>query len=370
MAILIRPYQEQHEPAVRDFNQRLLAVGADKNLVFYTHSLPRWLPNSGDCDLYNEYFVALEGETVRGGYALKWQKFSFPDGSVRSLGYYHHPLSEGIIDRAYASVGGMLLRDALIRSPLLYCLGMDGYNHPLPQMLIRLGWSHCLVPFYFSVAHPFRFLRQMRAIRNSPLRRWLMDFAAFTGIGWAAWKVARALNDRSEAGLSCEAVEEFSEWADGLWEEAKSSCTLTAVRDSRTLRRLYPPSQQHLTRLRVRRSQQTIGWVVVGERRTDAKYGEMQVGSIVDCWALPGDESTVARAAINSLEMEGMDLIVSNQSHQAWGQALTDIGCLKAESNFVFAASKKLAEMLQPFEHTRLKMHFTRADGDGLPRNY
>jgi len=370
MAILIRPYQEKHEPAVRDFNQRLQASCGDKNLVFFSHAVPRWLANTGDCELYHEYFVALDGDVVRGGYALKWQRFAFADGSIRSVGYYHHPLSEGIIDRTYASVGGILLRDALSRSPLLYCLGMDGYEHPLPQMLIRLGWSHLLVPFYFRIVHPFRFLRQMQALRSSFFSKMMMDVAAFTGAGWLSWKISRAAKGGSLADVSSERVEECLDWTNPLWEEAKSACTLTAVRDDRALRRLYPASEKHLTRLRVKRGQQTAGWAVVGERRTDAKYGDMRVGSVVDCWALPGDERAVIQAAIEVLEAQGMDLIVSNQSHQAWRRALAEAGCFEAKSNFVFAASKKLAEMLQPFEESRQKMHFTRADGDGLPRNY
>src|SRR6266550_5828352 len=190
---------------------------------------------------------------------------------------------------------------------------MDGYEHPLPQMLIRLGWSHFLVPFYFRIAHPVRFLRQMQALRSSFFRTLLMDFAAFSGVGWIAWKVSRAFTGHSPPSVSCETVEEFSEWADALWEESRNTCTLTAVRDSSTLRRLYPSSEKHLTRLRVRRGQQTIGWAVVGERRTDAKYGEMSVGSIVDCWGLPDNERAVIQAAIEVLEAQGMDLIVSNQ---------------------------------------------------------
>jgi hypothetical protein len=370
MAILIRPYQKQHEPAVREFNQRLLAAGCEKNLVFYSSSVPRWLARTDYSDLYNEFFVALEGDVVRGGYALKWQKFSFADGSIRSIGYYHHPLSQGIINRTYASVGGMLLRDALIRSPLLYCLGMDGYEHPLPQMLIRLGWSHFLVPFYFRIVHPIRFLRQMQALRSSFFRTLLMDFAAFSGVGWLAWKVSRAVTGHSLPSVSCETVGEFSGWADALWEESRNACTLTAVRDSSTLRWLYPSSEKHLIRLRIKRGHQTIGWAIVAERRTDAKYGNMRVGSIVDCWALGGNEREVSLAAIEELEEQGMDLIVSNQSHEAWRWAFVGAGCFEAKSNFVFAASKKLAEILQPFEKSRLKMHFTRADGDGLPHNY
>jgi hypothetical protein len=46
------------------------------------------------------------------------------------------------------------------------------------------------------------------------------------------------------------------------------------------------------------------------------------------------------------------------------------VGFFKAQSNFIFAASKKLTEFLQPFEESKSRIHFTRADGDGLPRNF
>src|SRR5947209_16134957 len=130
----------------------------------------------------------MDGSVARGGYALKHQKFSLPDGSIRSIGYYHHPLSEGIVNKSYAMVGSLLLKDAMSRSPLLYCLGMGGYDNPLPKMLISLGWSHFAVPFYFKIVNPSRFLREMQALRTSPFRKLLMDIGAMTGTGWAALK--------------------------------------------------------------------------------------------------------------------------------------------------------------------------------------
>jgi hypothetical protein len=65
-----------------------------------------------------------------------------------------------------------------------------------------------------------------------------------------------------------------------------------------------------------------------------------------------------------------MDLIVSNQSHGLWGRALSRSGFWSAQSNFIFAAGKPLAALLQPFAETQARFHFTRADGDGLPRNF
>jgi hypothetical protein len=78
----------------------------------------------------------------------------------------------------------------------------------------------------------------------------------------------------------------------------------------------------------------------------------------------------VVSGATRALERQGFDLILSNQSHQVWGEAFKAAGYLRGPSNFVFAASKKLAELLSPFEEVRPRMHLTRADGDGLPGNF
>src|SRR5260370_7251597 len=90
-------------------------------------------------------------------------------------------------------MGGALVRgDAMQRAPLLYCLGMGGYDRPLPQMLVRLGWTNCLVPFFFRVVNPSRFLRNMQILRSSPPRKFVMDLVAHTGAGWAGSQLSQA----------------------------------------------------------------------------------------------------------------------------------------------------------------------------------
>jgi len=376
MAIVIQPYRPEHEPAVAEFNQRLRQSDEDENMVFYRWAEPRWLPRRAESHIYNEFFVAVDGGIVRGGYALKTQEFLFPDGQTRSIAYYHHPLSEGIVNKAHAMVGTLLLRDAMLRAPLLYCLGMGGYDRPLPRMLVRLGWAHGLVPFFFRIVNPSRFLRNMQTLRSSASRRFLLDLATYSGAGWVGSKLFqgyRALLAPRSAATECSEVASFeadAESLQSLWEQARKTCSFTAVRDAEALRALYPPAQTHLTRLVLKRNGSTIGWAVVGERRKDAKYGNLRVGSVVDCFALPGELFAVLRDATQTLERQGFDLILSNQSHQAWGEAFKVVGYLPGPSNFLFAASKKLTEMLAPFEATRPRMHLTRADGDGLPGNF
>jgi hypothetical protein len=377
MPIVVQPYREEHESAVQDFNRRLQAAG-DPDLVFYKTSAPQWLPRLDDHRLYNEYFVAVDNGTVRGAYALKHERVFVPGKGEIDVACYHHPLSEGIVNRSYALVGALMVRDALQRQPLLYALGMGGHDRPLPKMLKALGWSLALVPFFFKVVHPSRFLREMHALRTSSLRRLLMDVGASTGLGWLALRAAQtavqAKSRRSAsagtAGTKVEGVPEFSNWVDPLWLEAREHYHLSANRDSATLRRLYTSSDQHFTRLRVSRTGIDVGWAVVGERRKDSKYGSMKVGSIVDCWAAPETAHVVTQAATRALENQNVDLIVSNQSHVAWGNALEARGFFKGPSNFIFAASKQYAQILQPFAEGSTAFHITRADGDGLPRNF
>ena len=373
MPIVIQPYREIHEQAVREFNQRLISAGADPNLVFFTYAQPRWLPRTEAGSIFQEYFVALEGDVVRGGYALKYQDFYFSDGLVRNVGYYHHPISEGIVNTTYAALGAMLLKDAMSRSPLLYCLGMNGYDQPLPRMLIRLGWAHCAVPFYFKIVHPSRFLREIEVLRTSRARRIALDFSAFTGVGWAAIKAMqgiRRIQGPRTSGFNAEIVPEFSDWADSLWHKAKHHYAMVAVRDAKALQTLFPASDTHFRRVRVRRGSQDVGWAVVGERLKSSRFGDMRVGSIVDCWAEPQHALPVIRAAADALKHLGMDLIVSNQSHRVWAESFEPAGFSTSASNFIFAAGKGLSTILQPFAENQHRLHFTRADGDGLPRNF
>jgi hypothetical protein len=372
LPIVIQPYRKEHEPAVGEFNRRLQQSSGDPDLVFSETAAPRWLPPTDGNSVWNEFFVAVEGSSVRGAYGLKEEQIFIRGKGMHRVACYHHALSEGIIDRAYASVGGLLARDALARQPLLYALGMGGHERPLAKMLTALGSSLTSIPFYFRVVHPYKFLLEMQALRDVPWRRILMNITAATGTGWLAIKgVQGAASLRGGAGkFATEEVNEFSEWADDLWTEAKDAVSMAVVRDANTLRILYPASDSYLTRVRVSRNGAAIGWAVVGERRKDAKFGRMRVGSIVDCWASPENAVPVVRAATRALEKRGVDLIVSNQSHHRWCRAFENSGFLKGPSTFIFAASKKLTELLQPFEENKTSFHVTRADGDGLPRNF
>jgi hypothetical protein len=374
MALIVKPYTEDDVEAVKDFNRRILAFGdLYDSILLDEQCVPKWLPWGEGRDTYNEYFLAIEGGVVRGGYTLKHQPFCFTDGTIVSIGYYHHVVSEGIFLKKYANVGTLLLKDALRRSPLLYALGMGGYDRPLPRMLKASGWSHFPVPFYFRIVNPGNFFRNMQSLRSSRARRALSDLAAATGAGWLAVKMAQAISRQRGPRVGpyvVDEVEGFSDWCDEVWERCKPVYAWIALRDGKALRTFYPASDRHFTRVRVSAGGGVLGWAVVAERRSNPQFGLMRVGSILDGLGLPEDAPALVHAATRALEARNVDLIVSNQSHRAWCRALEASGFLKAPSIFIFAASKELARSLAPFEENKLSIYLNRSDGDGLPRNF
>jgi hypothetical protein len=95
------------------------------------------------------------------------------------------------------------------------------------------------------------------------------------------------------------------------------------------------------------------------------QFGDLHVGTIVDCLALPENAESVIAAATELLTDRNVDLIVSNQSHPWWCSALTANGFLSGPSNFALATSPKLTQMIASTDQAFTRIHINRGDGDG-----
>jgi hypothetical protein len=237
-------------------------------------------------------------------------------------------------------------------------MGMGGFDKPLPQMLQRLKWQISAVPFHFKVVRPGRFLRNIRVLRTSAVRRLALDAAAITGAGWLGMKamgIGRRL-PRQEVDLA----PNFAGWGDEIWRHSRAGYPLTAVRDARTLDELYPASDARFLRVRT-----GDGWALLldTQMRDHKQFGDMRVGTIVDCLSPSVAAEPVVRAATSLLERQGVDLIVSNQSHAAWSRALLDAGFRTGPSNYLVALSPAFAKAAGSASADQF--HFNRGDGDG-----
>ncbi len=169
MGTIITSYTEKHVDAVKAFNGRMRAGGAA--LTFPESHVPAWLPPVDGRPIYHEYFLAVEDGTVRGAYILKHQPF-IVRGAAMPLAEYRLPLSEGQVDKRFASVGVQLYLDAMRKQSQLYTVGIGGYGEAAAQMLISAGWNTWLVPFYFRVLRPAAFLRNIVYLRTTPSAGW------------------------------------------------------------------------------------------------------------------------------------------------------------------------------------------------------
>jgi len=362
MSIEIAPITETLLPEVKALNERLDRACAPREFRF-PENLPRW-PKRKDQRLYEEYFAVLEDDIVRGCYILRRQDFSFY-GAIRTIGFWHWPISEGLINNCYSWSLVSMLKTVLRAEPVLYGLAP---TDRMKRILATLGWITYSVPFYFKLNRHGRCLRGIRALRGTKTRELMLDIAAKTGIGQLGLMILQAARAKHDLLIErADVVQEFSDWADELWNDCKGRYAMIGVRDCKTLNMMYPPGGERFLRYKVSHAGDVVGWaVLLDTQMSENKYfGNLRVGSIVDCLASPENASAVARAATAALENRGVDLIVSNQSHQAWCGALADAGFLKGPSNFPFLASPELVTLLHPLPAAMPQSHITRGDGDG-----
>lgn len=368
MGTTVTPYTADLVEAVKQFNARLLAGGA--SITFPESHVPAWLPKVDGRDIYHEYFLALDEDGVHGAYILKHQPF-FVGGRVMQLAEYRLQLSEGQINKQFASVGVQIYLDAMRKQPNLYTVGIGGYQEAAAQMLISAGWNTWLVPFYFRVLRPASFLRNIAYLRSTALRKVMLDVLAATGLGTIAIHAYQALKTRHQprdtSRVEATAESSFGPWADEIWQASHADYSMIAVRDATILNILYPQSDPRWIRLKVAFHGRVVGWAVVLNipMQGHSYFGNMRVGSLIDCLALPGMENKVAVAAMQYLQQHGADIAVTNLSHERWQRALEAAGFYQGPSNFIFAASKKVSALMGPFEEHKQRVHMTRADGGG-----
>ena len=329
---------------------------------------PVWLPPAEGAPVWQEYYVAKNGSTVNGGFLLKPQPFRV-SGHDETVACYGLPVSEGVVDPLHGMVGVQILRDAMARNPLLFCLGMGGEDTPPARLFAAMKWKLVACSFHFRVLRPARFCTGSRISAGPGCAA--SRSTCWRSAGWDrpgsppwAWK---SRPSRRIAAWMADTPAEFDERVDEVWDAARDSCSLVARRDVTVLRTLYPRAQERFVRLCVSRGRTMLGWAVllVTQMHDDQYFGDLRVGTVVDCLALPGEETAVVAAATKELRARRADLAVSNQLHQDWQAAFDRTGYLRGPSNFVLAASPALAARLNPFEERVARAHMTRGDGDG-----
>jgi hypothetical protein len=366
MKIQIAPLTEDLTPAIQEFNRRIQPSGVTP---LCDSPASCWLPRAPGKQLFEEYYLAIDGSAVRGGYVLRHTPALLNGQSFR-MANFGQPTSEGIVDKRYGLVAIQLLQDAEKREPNLFGVGMGGWDEPVTRLLKAARWNVREVPFYFKVVRPFRLLRTAPVIRKTRWHTLAADLAAFSGLGalgLAGLNAAKTSNVFHGRRVLVEVMDSFSHWADIVWEQSAPEYSLVARRDSTTLNTLYRPGDPRYIRLRITERARTLGWAVVMDSVLNQhnRMGSVRAGLIVDCMAPVKHAEKVVQAATRFLIRRGVDLVRSHQSHAAWGAALRRTGFLPGPSFFMFAASRQMSAILDEVDPDYERIFFNRGDGDG-----
>jgi hypothetical protein len=369
VAIRIVSHCPELSSAMHAFNLRMRAGGSPWG--FYVEPEPEWIPKRPGKAVWREYYAAVDEQNeVHGAFALKPQDW-WVRGTTHVIADWQGPYSEGSVDARYATLAMRLVRDMLSKRPLLYSWGHGGHDQPVVQMLRKMGWLMHSTPYCLKVLKPARFLRLNGYLRTTLARRMALDALAFSGAGLAgflALHTALRLKSARRFRSSATEVNSFGEWADRIWERYKDCYAAIAVRDADSMNTLAPAGGwPPVVRLQVRRDEQVIGWALVmhSRMRSDWRFGDLYVGSVVDSFADPADAGEVVFAATAFLKMRGVDIVGSNQSHPAWVRGFAENGFLVLPDRRLFAASPALQQLLEPFQEAAQGLHLTNMDGHG-----
>ncbi len=363
----LREYKRGDEKAVKEFNIRLKSLGA--NYQFPENYISAWLPKVPNAGIYQEYYLLFDNDNiVRGGYILKYQFFII-NGKKLKIADYQLPLSEGIIDNKYNYIALVLYKNAIKKSNLLFALGMGGLDQKLPKMLKAFGWEIKLVPFHFKICNIKNFLNNIYYLRSkTSLLRIFNNHLILSIIKMVLWFYDFLKTRMSHLKVDYKVVSDFDIWVDDIWNQVKNNYEFIAERNLDSLNLLYPKNEKKYIKIKVYNDiKEAIGWCVVLKTKmvNHKQFGNMYLGSIVDCLCYDKYEKLVISAGLKYLNDNQVDLIVSNQSSTRWCHGLKENGFIHGPSNFALAVSNDLAKSFSDFKKSSSNFHINRGDGDG-----
>lgn len=365
-ALTIRPTEVALLPAVRRFNGRMEAGGS--HWKFYDTEAPDWLGASDGARASRSYHLAVDDDgEVHGGFVLKEQDFVL-NGAEAVVANTQGPVSEGVVNPDFGSLGAILLAQALARQPLQFGWGSSARK---AEVLAQAGWPSRQVPVLLQIVDAPAFLRRSPLVRRNGLMSGVADLLAATGVGALGNALLQRLMAASAPPTPAFAAYEedkFGDWADKVWEAARDAYGFAAIRDARALNELMPAGRwPKAIPLRVEVGGVTVGWAALRDHQLagDRTFGDLRVGSVIDMLAAPGQELTVAVAAFTRLKARGVDVVGAVVSHGTWIKALKGAGFVALPGGRNISFSPALAVAAGGFDASAPRAHLTLIDGDG-----
>ena len=362
MPIAFVPFEPQHEDAVRRFNERLVAG----------HAVTPFFPEAKAPQGTNanmQPFLAVDHDAgqleVRGSF-LEVRYPALIAGAEGEVLNCQSPVSEGLVDQKYLLLPSQIFKVLLRKNPFVFVVGMGGLQNPLPRFLKAAGWSVEEVPFYYKVIRASRFLQQMPQLQQPVWKKTAAQIGAFSGLGALAFRVMHRNKSVPDLRRYSIAKAEWGPWATELWERFRMQIQFGVARDQASVPLLYR-SGREIGPLVIQHDGVICGWsmALLTPMQNNVHFANLRVATILDCIA--DDEHRVAAVTrtVEYLAQAGADIVITNQSHAPTQQAFLDAGFRPGPSNYLLAASPKLAAAIGGTPVKSGSIHLTRSDGDG-----
>ena len=179
--------QNIHNDEVENFNHRLKKAGV--NFQFPLISSSNNLSFNKDIEIYTKHYAVMDVDNImRGGYILKYQKFSFHKKNITSV-IFQLPLSEGLINKRYNDVSLMIFKDAFSKNDKIFTVGMGGLDNNFPKILKAFGWQLEPIPFYFKVKNIKNFLQNINYLNNKSIVYGIVKLSYYSGLFFLLLKI-------------------------------------------------------------------------------------------------------------------------------------------------------------------------------------
>jgi hypothetical protein len=146
----------------------------------------------------------------------------------------------------------------------------------------------------------------------------------------------------------------------------RSKIRFGVTRDEQSLRSLFH-AEREIGPLVVKHEGVVVGWsmALVTQMSDSAHFGNLRVATILDCIADEGSEVASINLTADHLSRKGADILITNQAFGPSQQAFLAAGFRPGPSNYVLAASPKLASAIGGEPVASGQIYVTRSDGDG-----
>lgn len=347
------PYQAFHIPLIKTFNKRLQDSGSQHGFYETVHaSWPETIPRQFFALLEEK----LEDKQVRGACGIRHQAWSI-HGHVHSVRDLQGPVTEGIVNPAYATAAMRMFREALKLFPLLYGWGHGGPDEPIVKLYQAVGFTLLPSPYLFCVTNPGKVLEQNRFFspdsKANLLGKWIGSNTQATHIFRSTSQALMWSQEKIRLrGLEITTQAAIGDWADTIYHAAKEDYPIHSIRDTEVLSTLYPMVHKTQewnkpTLLLVKEHNLPIGWVSVIQKQTrnHHRYGDMTVGMIADGFCKKEHAPTVIAAAMQYLRAH-VDLIFANQTHPDWQRAFKLCGFLSLANKRPLVVSPEFKKLI------------------------